>query len=91
MRSKCDYEAGRRYDEGGVWVRESSPILRVDSTMALCQFVLDVQSLLLCRNISVVTIENTRSTSLLYLHRSLLRHLPKIVLLHLNISLQISK
>ena len=66
MRSKCDYEGGWKSDEGGVWVKESSQIVRLDRTTALCQFVLDVTSLLLCRHISVVMTENTRPTSLSY-------------------------
>jgi len=66
MRSKCDYEAGRSYDEGGVWVKESSHILRLDRTMALCQFVLDVLPLPFRRSTSVAMTDSTWPTALLY-------------------------
>ena len=53
-------------DEDVMKVKESSQILRLDRTLALCQFVLDALSLLLCHNISAATKDNTRPISLLY-------------------------
>ena len=91
MRSKCDYEAGWSGDEVGFWVRESSQILRLDRTMALCQSVPDVLPLLRCRSSSVAMKDNTWTTSLLYSEWQFVDIFGKIILLHLNIFLQISK
>jgi hypothetical protein len=41
-------------------------MLRLDRTMALCQVVLDVLSLLLCLNVPVAMKDNTLPNSLLY-------------------------